>query len=477
MSGVGRNDPCPCGSGLKYKKCCLGKTESTRPLYTPEERARVLTRLMRFAARREFEQDHRIAQVAFWGDSLADRPDEDAQRALTLPTVEAVYEAWFVFDVPIEDGRTLTDLFLEREATGLGPGERAYLDRMRASHMRLYEVTDVSPDEGLHFTDLWTDERVWVRERLATRQIVRWDLVAARVVQGPDGSSVIDGGLYLYPPEAREALLKDLRRAHRLFVRRCPDDDVGDFFKRATVLFHRAWLDWTVFPPEPALVTAEGDPIVLARAVFDVRDRPALLRMLDGHPDLIDQGDGSYAWLESLPSRRMPVEDPAAGRPRTAEADPERMSEARRGLGAFVVKGERLVLETVSRERAERGRRFLEEWAGEAVRYRTTRYEDVKAALQASRRSRTPPRSDVPPDVEAEVVGEFYERHYRDWPDTPVPALGNRTPRQAARLKTVRPRLVALLKDFENRSERMRREGRPAYDFGWIWQELGLERP
>jgi uncharacterized protein len=22
---TGRNDPCPCGSGRKYKKCCLGK--------------------------------------------------------------------------------------------------------------------------------------------------------------------------------------------------------------------------------------------------------------------------------------------------------------------------------------------------------------------------------------------------------------------------------------------------------------------
>ena len=22
---VGRNDPCPCGSGKKYKACCLGK--------------------------------------------------------------------------------------------------------------------------------------------------------------------------------------------------------------------------------------------------------------------------------------------------------------------------------------------------------------------------------------------------------------------------------------------------------------------
>lgn len=24
---VGRNDPCPCGSGLKFKKCCLHKYE------------------------------------------------------------------------------------------------------------------------------------------------------------------------------------------------------------------------------------------------------------------------------------------------------------------------------------------------------------------------------------------------------------------------------------------------------------------
>ena len=22
---IGRNDPCPCGSGKKHKKCCLGK--------------------------------------------------------------------------------------------------------------------------------------------------------------------------------------------------------------------------------------------------------------------------------------------------------------------------------------------------------------------------------------------------------------------------------------------------------------------
>jgi len=28
-SAMGRNSPCPCGSGKKYKKCCLSKDEKT----------------------------------------------------------------------------------------------------------------------------------------------------------------------------------------------------------------------------------------------------------------------------------------------------------------------------------------------------------------------------------------------------------------------------------------------------------------
>jgi hypothetical protein len=29
MNSVGRNDPCPCGSGKKYKKCCQAKDEAS----------------------------------------------------------------------------------------------------------------------------------------------------------------------------------------------------------------------------------------------------------------------------------------------------------------------------------------------------------------------------------------------------------------------------------------------------------------
>jgi len=40
----------------------------------------------------------------------------------------------------------------------------------------------------------------------------------------------------------------------------------------------------------------------------------------------------------------------------------------------------------------------------------------------------------------------------------------------------MRPKLIALLKNFESHSERQRRAGEIAYDFSWLWAELGLTR-
>jgi predicted metal-binding transcription factor (methanogenesis marker protein 9) len=35
---VGRNDPCPCGSGKKYKKCCIAKDAVVEIRKVREER-------------------------------------------------------------------------------------------------------------------------------------------------------------------------------------------------------------------------------------------------------------------------------------------------------------------------------------------------------------------------------------------------------------------------------------------------------
>jgi hypothetical protein len=452
MSQIGRNDPCPCGSGKKYKKCCL-VAAATAPsgAWTQAERQSALIALARFAWRHEFDGDRAVAEDRFWGAALDLVPE--AGRPEVLEQGEAFFQDWFTTDCRLASGYTLIDLFLEREGRRLRSGELRYLERARLTHLRPYEVLAVRPDEGLDLWDLWAHKRIPVKERLATRQVVQWSVLAARVMIGPDGVPVLDGAPYLYPPRAKDDIVKEMRSLHRRFRRRVPGND-ADFFKCFGRLFFLWWIVYVVAVSRPQMLTAEGDELLFASAVFDVRDREALDRALGSHADLNRQDDGSYAWFE-----------------------PGGSEEFRRGLGAFVFKDERLVLETMSKPRAERGRAFLEGLAGDAVRYRTTRLESVERALE--RRSAPParPAAELPPEVQAEVIGGYLEQHYRGWPDEPLPALRGQTPREAAQSKTGRPRLVALLKDMESLSARERLEGRPAYDFGWMWAELGLDRP
>jgi len=41
MAKIGRNDPCPCGSGRKFKRCCLGKQQTTATNLTEVQKAQI----------------------------------------------------------------------------------------------------------------------------------------------------------------------------------------------------------------------------------------------------------------------------------------------------------------------------------------------------------------------------------------------------------------------------------------------------
>ena len=78
--------------------------------------------------------------------------------------------------------------------------------------------------------------------------------------------------------------------------------------------------------------------------------------------------------------------------------------------------------------------------------------QTLDQAMDELRTVRAPRALDPPAPVDTSAVQELYDRHYLTWLDRPVPALGNRTPRAAARTKIWRPRLIDLLKRFENGS-------------------------
>ncbi len=76
------------------------------------------------------------------------------------------------------------------------------------------------------------------------------------------------------------------------------------------------------------------------------------------------------------------------------------------------------------------------------------------------------------PQEEALLL-EAKEAHYRDWADTPLPALGGKTPRAAMRSKASREKLDLLLRDMENYESHLPAARR--FDVTRLRRELGLE--
>jgi hypothetical protein len=444
--GAGRNDPCPCGSGKKFKHCCLHRAQAATGI-TPADRTEALDALNRYASRDELAGF--VAQAALvWA---AEDCDDDADLALEsifdFETSTESFFDWLYFDVPLEDRRTLSAHFLDRHARSLNPRAADYIRLMQGTHLRPYQVRRVRPGAGLELRDLWTREDLFVTERSATRQLVVWDVLVGRVVEHADGTRQLEGSAMLLPPGAEADMMRVLRRGHRSFAREFPHEGLDDFFKRSGPLFHLSWFTEVAEPEPMTLTTTEGDPVVFSTLVFELPPGGAPLARLLEEPDF-EPEPGGAAWFEP-------------------DVEPSRL------LGSVACDDEALTLKTMSRERAARGRARLEAVLG-PLTLRTEEYREPDPHIEPEDEDEAYEET-----AEFETASElqaYLEQKDCEWLDLQVPALDDRTPREAARSWRLRPRLARLLMAIENREARAALHGH-GRDVGWMWEALGLKRP
>jgi hypothetical protein len=113
---VGRNDPCPCGSGSKYKRCCLAKHEAERRASPPGE------------SEADDEEERLALQMAAFIEPLlrkGGRSPENLKKALTFGAM-----CW---DLALLDSDQAREEALVEYAKGLGNGTSKVTDEIRAT--------------------------------------------------------------------------------------------------------------------------------------------------------------------------------------------------------------------------------------------------------------------------------------------------------------------------------------------------------
>lgn len=123
MAKAGRNDPCPCGSGKKYKQCCLPKEEATALEVHTKAQAE---REARAAANRERERQREAERLAVLaaGD-IGDDPLDAASNAVVdlvhagkLEEAEAAARDLLVSYPEVHDGWDRLGMVYEARGNG-----------------------------------------------------------------------------------------------------------------------------------------------------------------------------------------------------------------------------------------------------------------------------------------------------------------------------------------------------------------------
>lgn len=458
---IGRNDPCPCGSGKKYKKCCFDKDKpaDTAKRFKEAEN-KLIKELVKFGHSRLMEQEQKKALDVFFAVA------RNAPRSFWSPEKEINFMGWFVFNYHTSSGQRVIEAFLERESYRLTSLEQEMLQKWISTWPCIYEVQDVEPGTGMLLENIFTGERTFVHDVSGSRQVKKWIILLAHVI--PVGE-IWRFASYIQPffPHDKDRLIALAKKELSKYRRRNPGAGWPEFFiNRVQVFFEFAFLK-ELNPEIPTLTNYDGDRIELWTAVYTFSNHGEIKKLLDNCRDLEPAEKDVYLW----------------GREAGGTGPVPAGQEQRIILGRIFLEKDRLVLEVNSRRRLENGKKLLEDLCGGAITHRIDSMQDSRQLMRRGLETqKNKPVNENRRDVneispeEHEFVLGLMQEYYRNWVDQPVPALGGKTPRQAVKTRSGREKVRQLLKEFEFGQNYLSNKNASPLDLSEIWHELGLTR-
>ncbi len=387
---AGRNDPCPCGSGRKFKKCCA----LAGALSLADRVPFVLQRLGHFALG-PYGHSELFGLVL----SAVGRHDD------VVDAVGRFRGDSFLIDVALHECG-LSEVYLAQREALLAADEVSLIESALEEPRRLWEITEVDAGSSLTLRDTGSGDVVTVVERSGSLEREPGELLLARVIAVGDVAMMF-GVPLLVPLRQRDRVMRVL-------------DGYADPDALAS------WYGSLSLPPE--LQNREGEDLVLRRTVCEVDEDTALIvELLD---DLYGRDGDELIWTET-----------------TTVAGEEGIVR-----GTVRLDGSTLVVESNSEERQARILGALDElFPYDVVEDSGSDPFDLVGDLDDDEDAGPVGMDDMPEEVRELVERQMREYEER-WCDEAVPALDGLTPRQALDDPTRREDLFALLREMRRMS-------------------------
>jgi hypothetical protein len=466
---VSRNDPCPCGSGRKYKKCCLSEIEARDSSYRRiSQTLRSLTgKLMNFVDS-ALGQD--VIDLAFEEFML----DEDFEKLIPLeevsqPLVEWTLYTWHLtqadindleFETPLPADTTVAELYMQKKSAKLDSLELKILQSIGRPAYSFHEVTGILPDSGFSCKDLLTGRTHHVTDHSATKHLEEGDILYC-AISTVEGVEILAATSLITFPLSWKTRIIDLR-AHMTRNRDgLAEEDLHDFDMDIRQVFLGMYASLLNPPP---LANTDGDPVVLHTLHYSIPgpqvafDALCHLCTVESPEELLKDATFSESGELVTATITWTRVNPAG----TSQPD-------NTILGTIRIDGNGMSIEVNSEKRAQTIGELVEKALGDKARLDSTEvnslddFEDMFDEEDDALRG--PLQESAHNPLLKETMERMFLEHWRQWADEPIPALNGQTPRQAVTTADGREKVEALLRDAELSQKR-----------GFAFQTGGIDR-
>lgn len=465
MTKPGRNDPCPCGSGKKYKHCCLAAKTARdddprelvwRRLRRLKDDGGYATMMLRFV--RDAYGEGTLDEA--WNEFMLREEGPFDRNSVHLP----VFMPWlFCLWAPDPEETGVADAglhevpparaLLQRKGHGLDPLLREYMESCLAAPLSFYEVLHGEPGRRLRLRDVIIGEEHEVMERSASRTMRTGDLLFGQVASAR-GVNLLEacGPVAIRPGDKIEVI--ELRRRMERGPEIAPREKLREYDLELRELYLDL-ADRVLHPRMPELRNTDDEKMVLQRLVFDIESAQ---ETFDALKDL----DFEFASGEAPEEAERDADGRLCGATVTwkKRGNDKHKSWDNTVLGRIRIDGRRMTAEVNSRERAERLREIVEKRLGAKARYRCSEIQSVERLLAEAEEAPEPRETAADralresPEAKS-LASEFMARHYESWVEEAIPALGGRTPLEAVKDAEGREMVEALVRDAERRNRNM----------------------
>lgn len=456
---VSRNAPCPCGSGKKYKACCMNKETQRAPdfLWRQVRQAdeRVVEQIFKFLAN-EIEEE---AIYEAWDEFVVFREDKPFEEDEHLH--RQTFYPWFLFnwqpeeweeegeDYFIDDYtkiRTIARSYLNAHRQRLSEMERRFIELSCNQNYSFHEVLDCQPGIGFTLKDILLEREVYVTERSATTYAQKGDILFAKIIQYDNLGLMVGCGTALIPP-IRKPMIIDLRAMMRKEKENLSTQDLFEYDMEIRILYFRIY-DALHTPPE--ITNTDGDPISMQDLLFEISASPQ------------EAFDSLKSLAIDTPEEELLEEAELDENGNLTKIDFRWLKKGRSGmpggdyttLGYISIEKGELRVSVNSENRAKKIRKEIEKRLKGQATHRSTEVQPIETLMDTPFET---PDEDFAPEIAPEIekiLEQSMSAHWEQWLDDKIPALGGITPRQAVKSKDGREKVIAILDNIERHEKR-----------------------